>query len=102
MQDGLVYPTFFNMVVDNVIITWLAITVVDHRVAHDGLEETVERCLVLFYDEDGIVGSREAYWLQNLMNVLVGTLQRYGLAANVSKSRKMTCQPSALRLGISE
>ena len=53
MQDRLVYPTLFNMVVDNVIITWLAMTVADHRVAHDGLEETAGRCLVLFYAEEG-------------------------------------------------
>ena len=28
-QGGLMYPTLFNMVVDNVIRTWLAITVED-------------------------------------------------------------------------
>ena len=31
----------FNVVVDNVIRTWLAVTVENQRVAHDGLGETV-------------------------------------------------------------
>ena len=45
MQGGLVYPTLFNVVVDNVIITWMAMTVEDQRVAQDGLGETVGRCV---------------------------------------------------------
>ena len=36
------------------------------------------------------------------MNVLVGFFRRYGLAANVAKSRAITCQPSTLRTGMSE
>ena len=48
-----------------------------------------------------MVGSRYLEWLQHAMNVLVGIFQRYGFAAIVSKSRNMTCQPSALRSGIS-
>ena len=37
--------TLFNMVVDNVIKTCMNMTVEDKKVAHDGLEETVGRCL---------------------------------------------------------
>ena len=37
MQGGLVSPTFFNVVVENFIRTWLVITVEDQRVSHDGL-----------------------------------------------------------------
>ena len=36
-HGDLVSLTLFNVVVDNVIRTWLAMTVEDHRVAHDGL-----------------------------------------------------------------
>ena len=36
-QGGLVSPTLFNVVVDNVIRNWLAMTVEDQRVAHDRL-----------------------------------------------------------------
>ena len=38
-QGILVYPTLFNVVVENVIRTWLAMTVEDQRVDHDGLGE---------------------------------------------------------------
>ena len=88
---GLVSPMLFNAVVDNVIRSWLAMKVDDHRVAHDGLGETVGRYLGVFYDEDGMVGSRDSDWLQNVMNVLVGLFRRYGMAANIAKSRTMKC-----------
>ena len=99
-QGGIVSPTLFNVVVDNAIRTWMAMTVEDKRVAHDRLGETVVRCLGIFYANDGMVGSRYADWLQHLMNVLVGLLRRYGLTANVAKSFTITCQPGALWLVI--
>ena len=49
-----------------------------------------------------MVGTHDSYWVQHAMNVLVGLFRRYGLAANVSKSRTMTCQPSVLRAGMPE
>ena len=39
---------------------------------HDGMGEAVRRCLVVFYANYGMVVSRDAEWLQQLMNVLVG------------------------------
>ena len=95
-------PMLFNVEVDNVIRTWLAITVEDQRVARNKLVETVGWCLGVFYDDDVMVGSRESNWLQHAMNVLVGLCRRYGLAANVEKSRTMTCHPRALRVGMLE
>ena len=94
--------TLFNMVVDNVIRTWLAMTVEDQRVAHYGLGEISGRCLGVFYDDGGMVVSQDPDWLQHLMNILVGLIQRYGLAANISKSHTMMSQPRALRSGMSE
>ena len=83
-------PTLFNVVVDNVIRTWLAMKVEDHRVSHYNLGDTVGRFLGFFYADDYTVGSRDLDWLQHEMNVLVGLFRRYGLAANVSKSCKIT------------
>ena len=77
-------------------------TVEDQRVAHDGMGDTVGRCLGFFYDDDDMVGSRKSDWLQHKMNVMVGLFRRYGLAANVPKSQKMTRQSGALRAGILE
>ena len=52
----------FNVVIEKVIRTWLEMTAEDHRVDHDGLGETVGRCLGLFYAGDGTVGSRDSEW----------------------------------------
>ena len=101
-QGRIVFLILFDVVVDNVIRTWLAMIVEDHKVAHDGLGETVGRCLVLFYENNGMVRSRNLEWLQHKMNILVGLFRRYGLAANVAKSRTMTCQPGSLRAGMSK
>ena len=75
-------------------------SVENQRVAHDRLGETAGRCLGVFYAYDDMVGSRDADWLQHSMNVLVGLLLHYGFTANVAKSRTMTCEPSALWLGV--
>ena len=101
-QGGLVSTTMFNVVVDNVIRTWLAMTVENQRVDHDGLVEIIGQCLGAFCDDNGMVGSCNLDWLQHAMNVLVCLFRRYGLASNVAKSRTMTCQPGALRAGILE
>ena len=92
----------FNVVVDNVIITCLSMTVEDHRVYHDGLGETVGWCLVFFYSNYGMVKTSNSDWIQHAMNVMVCLFRRYGLAANVDKSRTITCQSGSLRAGMSE
>ena len=79
-------PTLLNMVMDNVIRTWLAMTVEYQRVAHDFLGEVFGRFLGRFYANDGMVGSRDPGWLQHSMNVLVGLFRWYGLAANAAQS----------------
>ena len=101
-QGGLVSLTLFNMVIDNVIRTWLEMTMEEQRVDHDRLGKTVGRCLGVFYAEDGMVGSQDPDWLQHSMNVLLGLFRRYGLAENFAKSRTMTCQPGILGSGMSE
>ena len=92
----------FNVVVDNVIRTWLAMTAEDHRVDHYGLVDTSGRYLRLFYANYGMVGSLDADWVQHLMNVLVGLLRRYGLTANVAKLLTMMCQTGSLLSGMAE
>ena len=68
--------------------------------AQDGLGETIRWCLGALYANDGMIRSQDVDWLQHTINVLVGFFRRYGLAANVSKSYRMTCQPGALRFVI--
>ena len=95
-QGSLVSPTLLNVVVDNFIRIWLAITVEDQRLARDRLVETVLWCLGVLYPNDCMVGSQNADWLKHSMNILVGLFQGYGLAANFFKSRTMMCKPGAL------
>ena len=59
MQGGLVSPTIFNVVVDNVIWTWLSMTVEEQRLDHNGLVEAVRRCLGFSYTDNGMIGFRD-------------------------------------------
>ena len=77
-------------------------TVEDQRVDNDRLGETDGQCLRVFYADDGMMGSQDADCMQHSMNILVRLFQRYGLAANVAKSRTMMCQPSTLQSRMSD
>ena len=103
LQTGLLVSLkIFNVEVDNVIRIWLAMPVEYQRMDHDGMGETIGRCLGVFHAEDGMAGSSNSDWLQHAINVLIGLFRRYGLEANVAKSGTMPCHTGALRTGMSE
>ena len=79
------YQILFNVVVDNIIITWMTMTVEYQRVDHNELGETVGQCVRVLYAKNGMVGSHNLDWLHHTMNILVGLFIRYGLAANIAK-----------------
>ena len=54
-QVDIISPNLFNMVVDNVVRTWLVIIIKDQIVALEGLVLNVGRCLVFFYANDAMV-----------------------------------------------
>ena len=60
MKGGFLSPTLFNVIVDNFIQTWLAMTVEDQRMAHYVMGEAVGRCLGVFYTDNGMVDSRDS------------------------------------------
>ena len=57
--------TLFNMVVENIIRKWLAMTVEDQRVLHDEMGEAFRRCLGVFYADNTMVGSIDAKLIQH-------------------------------------
>ena len=101
-QGGLISPTLFNLIVDNVVRNWLALAVEDELVTHKGLELEVVRCLGLFYANSGMVGSQYTEWTQGALNVLACLFRQRRLVANVSKSMAMTFHPGEIRNGMSE
>ena len=89
-------PILFNVVVDNVVWTWLTLTVKCQTLAQEGLVLIVGRCLGFFNANNNMVGAWDSEWLQNVLNVLIGLFKRYGLIANFVNSRTMMCQPRSL------
>ena len=57
MQGGLISPTIFKLVVDNVVWTWLAMTVKYQTMAQEILGLNVGRFLVVFYTDNGMIRS---------------------------------------------
>ena len=60
------------------------------------------RSLGVFYTDNGFLYLQDPEWLYCSINILIGLLQRIGLAYNVDKSKIMTCQPGAILSGMSE
>ena len=58
-QGRLISPTLFNLIVNNVVRNWITMTVDDQLVTHEESVIAVGRCLVLFYAENDVVGSRD-------------------------------------------
>ena len=74
----------------------------DERVAHEGLVLMIGQCFGLFYENGGMLGSRDPEWFQGTLNALIGLFRRYILAGDVSKSKAMTCHPGEIWIGMSE
>ena len=55
-QGYLILPTLINLIVDNVVWDWRALTVKYKLVTHEGMGPTAGRCLRLFYDNNSMVG----------------------------------------------
>ena len=85
MRGGLIFPTIFNVVLDNMVRKGLEITAKDQVVAHEGLVLNVCIFLGVFYTEDRMIGSQDSEWLQNALNVPIGLIWRYGLITNITK-----------------
>ena len=56
----------------------------------------------LFYADEGMIGSRVPELIQREIDVIIGLLIRFGLMANVAKSKTMTFQSGAICMWISK
>ena len=70
-HGGIISLTLFNVVVDNVVWTWLVMTVKDQTVQQEGLGLNMGRLLGVFYNDDRMIGARDSEWIQNAHNVLI-------------------------------
>jgi len=68
-QGNIIFPTIFNVVVDAIVQYWLSL-VIDDSSEVDGLGMMVQEWLVLFYVDDGLIASRNAEWLQMVIERL--------------------------------
>ena len=101
-QRDIASPTLLNVAATSVVRHWTSMTVEDEAFIQSGLGHAFGRRLGIFYAYDGVMGSQDPEWLQGALNILIRLLLRIGLAANVAKSKTMTCQLGAIRSGVLE
>ena len=101
-QEGLTSPTMFNVVVEHVVPYCLSMTLEEDTVVHDGLGHAVWRIIVVFYAENGIIGSWFLEWIQGSLNIFIGLFCQIGLVDNFVDSKTMTCQLGSIWSVISE
>ena len=81
---------------------FMSMTVGYDAFIHNGLGHVVGKSVVVFYEDDGIIGYQDLEWLHGASNVIIGLFRRIGLMDNVAKSKTMTCQMGEIWLGMSE
>jgi len=96
-QGDIPSPTEFNIICDAIIRAWLNVVCDDGAVAVSGFGTHVSEKGVFFYADDGLLGSRDAEWLQQALDVLVDLFMRLGLYTNTTKTVTMTCTPGYIR-----
>jgi Reverse transcriptase (RNA-dependent DNA polymerase) len=85
-------PILFNIVCDAIVRAWLK-DVLPGSEATTGLGGRIRDFIACFYADDGMVGARDADWLEHSFGVLVGFFARMGLECNTRKTEAMTCLP---------
>jgi hypothetical protein len=88
-------PLLFNIACDAVIRAWLQ-EVLPGADATPGIGGQIRDFIACFYADDGLVGARDADWLQHSFGVLTGHFARLGLECNTRKTETMTCLPGAI------
>ena len=58
-QGGIVLTTLFNVAVYSVVYDCMPLTVEDESATHEGLGMSLGRCMVVFYSDEGMIGSRD-------------------------------------------
>ena len=91
-QGNPLYPTIFNVVVDNVFRHWVN-SVMEEAEARGETGWEGWHQATLFYANDGMVVSSDPTWLQGAFTTLVGLIDRVGLRKNVEKTVSMFCHP---------
>ena len=55
-----------------------------------------------FYDDDGMILSRDTEWIQGAINVIINPFRGFRLVSNVAKYKTMACQTGEICTGIPE
>jgi hypothetical protein len=95
-QGGPLSSIMFNVCVDAVIREWLCRMI--NEDAASGVFSEACREIVAFFVDNGLVGSRDAIWLQSAMEVLVTLFEGIGLWTNHNTTKVMTCVPGNIQV----
>ena len=98
-QDGVTFPTLFNVLVDTVVRKWWADVMDEMATVNSGLQGDDVGCMSsLFNANDGAIGSKDHEWLQNATQHLCNLFRDCtGLKPNIEKTETTSCHPREIR-----
>ncbi len=88
------------MIVDAVVREWLR-QLLRAEAARLGCGEDVQRFLLLFYANDGVVVARRGEMHGRVVTLLVSLFERAGLQTNTAKTKCVTFLPGKIRVRLS-
>ncbi len=88
----------FNVLVDAVAREWLQELQEGNALEPDEIDHLMSTFFAIFYVDSAYLASRDPYFLQRALDVLVNLFTRVGLETNVQKTQTMICTPGRIRI----
>ena len=97
-QGDLLSAKLFNILVDAVVREWSWQLQEDGDYKNDELEDLMATFFAIFYFDNAYLASRDAGFLQRLLDILVKLLECVGLQTNIKKTQAMICTPGKIQV----
>ncbi len=86
----------FNILVDAVVQEWIQQLWQGGEFEEEELSEIMATFFAIFYINDAYLASRDAGFLQQVLDILINLFERVDLQTNTSKSQTMICMPGQI------
>jgi hypothetical protein len=100
-QSGPLSAKLFNILEDAVVREWIWQLRQGGKYKEEELSELMATFFTIFYVDDMYLASRDAGFLQHVLDILINLFKKVGLQTNTSKTKTMICTPRRIRTQLS-
>ena len=94
-QGDTLYPTIFNIVVDEVVMVDL-LAVYGPREAQHGFGQASSEHNICFYADDGSIAGHNPIWVQTVLATMLRMFDRVGVQKNLRNAKAVMCTPGSI------